>query len=171
MTIEYYTDMYSDRKRGQGPLEGSRRQGWLRRTAVLTLALAGLTGCAGLISPRSPTTTYELMDKAGPTGLRVAGFMPGCTSSCFDEVVRTELSVVSAAPVIAMGPNQPAPRRWFVINVDYRIMPRPVVQLTARMIGPGESRRTSSTSAPTYESAPPVVFKRSVAEFASRFFG
>jgi len=118
-----------------------------------------------------PAATYEVMDKDGPTGLKVTGFMPGCTSSCLYDVVRAELALVSSAPVIVLGPDQPAPRRWFVINLDHRSIPFPAMQLTGSMIGPGDSRQSSSASAPSYESAPEAVFKRSVAEFASRFFG
>lgn len=114
---------------------------------------------------------YELLDEGGPTVLTVTGYMPGCTSSCLDEVVRTQVATLTSAPVTALGPNQPAPRRWLVINIDHHHAPRPVAQFTGTMVGPGESRRSSSTSAPAFGSAPPVVFKRSVAEFASRFFG
>jgi hypothetical protein len=143
---------------------------WLRQTLLLPCALAALAGCAGFGPGHSNPAFYELLDRDGPTGLKVTGFMPGCISSCLDEIVRREASLVASAPVIAVGPNEPSPRRWLVINADQRYMPHPVAQLTGRMIGPGDSHKSSSTSAPAYESAPPVVFEHSMAAFTSRFF-
>jgi hypothetical protein len=144
---------------------------WLRQTFLLPCVLAGLAGCAGFEQSHSNPTFYELLDRDGPTGLKVTGFMPGCTGSCLEKVVRKVASVVGSAPVIAVGPNQPPPRRWFVINADQQSMPHPVAQLTGRMIGPGDSHKSSSAFAPSYESAPSTVFQHSMAAFTSRFFG
>jgi hypothetical protein len=144
---------------------------WLREAFPMLCVLTSLAGCAGF-KPSDPNPTfYELLDKDGPTGLKVTGFIPGCTSSCLNAVVRKEASAVGSAPVIAVGPNQPSPRRWLVINVDQRVMPHPVAQLSGRMIGPGDSHKRSNTSAPAYESAPSIVFEHSMAAFASQFFG
>jgi hypothetical protein len=144
---------------------------WLRQTFLLPCVLAGLAGCARFEPGHSNPALYVLLDRDGPTGLKVTGFMPGCASSCLDEVVRKAASWASSAPVIAVGSNQPSPRRWLVINFDQRSMPHPVAQLTGRMVGPGDSYKSSSTSAPAYESGPPIVFEHSIAAFTSRFFG
>jgi hypothetical protein len=143
----------------------------LREAFLLSCILAGLAGCAGF-KPSDPNPAfYELLDKDGPTGLKVTGFIPGCTSGCLNEIVRKEASWAASAPAVAGGPNQPPPRRWLVIHVDQRSIPHPVAQLTGRMIGPGDSHKISNASAPAYGSAPSIVFKHSMSAFASRFFG
>jgi hypothetical protein len=111
------------------------------------------------------------MDKDGPTGVKVTGFVPSCTSSCMDAIIRTELGSISSASITTAGPNEAAPKRWFSINVDQRYTPNPVSQITGCMVDSNGSRKCSSTSAPAYDYGPPVVFKRSVADFVSRFFG
>lgn len=144
---------------------------WLRRTFVLSCAVA-LSGWAVSMPARAAPVVYELLDKDGPTGLKITGFVPGCTSACMDNIVRTALGSVSSASIAAAGPDQAAPRRWFTISVEQRYYARhPMSQITGCMVDPGGSRQCSSTSAPAYEYGPSVVFKRSVADFVSRFFG
>ena len=155
-----------------GTSDGSKWRRRLTRSCILTLALSGLTACAGSMPAPSPATSYVVMDKEGPTGLKVTGFMPGCTKSCLDEVVRNQLASVAAAPVIVLDPTQPAPRRWFVIHLDrHYTPPLPITMLTASMSGPGDIQQSSSMSGPAYESAPQAVFEHSVAQFIARFFG
>lgn len=152
-----------------GPSLGSSRI-WLARAFFVCCALA-LAGSAGSKPARADSLAYELLDKDGPTGVEITGFVPSCTSSCLDQIIRTELGSVSSASIVTPGPDQAAPRRWFSINVDQRYTPNPVSQITGCMVGADGSRKCSSTSAPAYDYGPPVVFERSVADFVSRFFG
>jgi hypothetical protein len=147
------------------------RGAWLRKTACVLLVSASVNGCAALESDRTPQPSYEILDKDGPTGLKISGFIPGCTSSCIDKIVRKEASIVGLGPVTVVGPNEPSPRRWLEISVDQRNSPRPIAQLWGRMIGPGASQHISGTAAPAYEAAPQIVFESSMSAFMSRFFG
>jgi hypothetical protein len=151
------------------PSLGSSRK-WLARALFVSCALA-LTGCAVSIPAHADPVAYELLDKDGPTAVKVTGFVPSCTSSCLDEIVRTELGSVSAASIAVAGSSTTAPRRWISINVDQRNTPKPVSEITGCMIGADGSRKCSSMSAPAYDYGPPAVFCRSVANFISRFVG
>jgi hypothetical protein len=166
MTLTTIAAWRSGRTARSTPSRRFRPQNWLWPLALLL----SLAGCAELGAARD-APSYEVMDKGGPTGIKILGFIPDCTSSCLDRVVLKEVSGVGAAPIAKIGRDQAAPRRWFVIHVDQRYNPSPSVQLTAQMIGPRECRMFSSTPVPAYSAAPAAMFNDSMADFVRRFFG